>query len=319
MKKVFITGISGFVGSHLAELLRDRGDYDVYGTVFGSGNVIEGIDPSHLLPLNLLEKDTVAHVVETIQPAWVFHLAALTSPAISLSEPGKTISNNVEAQVNVFEALKGKDWVERVLVVGSAEEYGRVRPEDVPIDELIPLRPMNPYAVSKIAQDFLGLQYFQTYHLPVVRVRPFNHTGERQTPLFVVPAFAEQIAKIEKGLQEPVVKVGNLEAIRDFTYVKDMAAAYLLVMQKGNLGDVYNLGSGVGHAISEVLHRLLDLTDVEIRVEQDPQRMTPSDVPKLVCQADKFVQLTGWKIEVGFEQMLGHVLDYFRNQITGNK
>ena len=315
MKKVFITGISGFAGSHLAEYLATQETYDVYGTVFGDGYRVPLIPRDHFISLDLTDREQTIAVVKKIQPEWIFHLAALSSPALSFQDPVKTMTNNIEAELNLFLAALEVAGLERILVVGSAEEYGKVAKNDLPINETVALNPLSPYAVSKIAQDFLGLQYFLSRRLPVIRVRPFNHTGERQTPVFVVPAFAKQIAEIEAQKIEPVMRVGNLTASRDFTDVKDMVRAYVEAMEQGELGDVYNLGSGRGVAIQEVLNSLLVMSSISIEIKQDPQRLVPADVPELVCDATKFIRLTGWKTEIPFQDTLKRVLNYWRQQV----
>ena len=201
-----------------------------------------------------------------------------------------------------------------MLVIGSNEEYGAPRSNELPLTEENPLRPNNPYAVSKVAQDFLGLQYYLSYGLPVVRVRPFNHTGPGQSPRFVVPAFASQIARIEAGLQEPVMKVGNLEAARDFTDVRDMVQAYHLAATQGKPGEVYNLASEQPQSVREMLEMLLSYAQVEIRVERDPNRYRPVDVPVVYGSSEKFHRLTGWTPQIPFEQTLQDTLAYWREQ-----
>jgi GDP-4-dehydro-6-deoxy-D-mannose reductase len=315
MKKIaFITGLSGFAGSHLAEYLQKTGEYEIFGTVFGDGYRAGGIPDDHFIPLNLMDREKTIKTVQDVQPQWVFHLAALSSPAKSFADPRATMTNNIEAEINILDATRQVKAIEKILIVGSAEEYGKVLESDLPIDEDTPLNPLSPYAVSKIAQDFLGLQYFLSYNLPVVRVRPFNHTGERQSEMFVVPAFAKQVAEIEAQKQPPVLKVGNLEAFRDFTDVLDMVRAYVLAMEKGLPGEVYNLGSGREIQIKQVLDELLKLAAITIMVEPDPNRMLPSDVPKLKCDAAKFKTLTGWQAERPFIQTLDRVLNYWRQR-----
>jgi len=315
MRRVLITGLTGFAGSHLAELLVNLGGYAVFGTIFGETKVVTGLPKEQAIKLDLRDKEATLRVVKEVDPEWIFHLAALTSPAQSFADPTGVITNNIEAQINLLEAARKLTGIKKILVVGSAEEYGKVSLSGLPINENVPLKPLNPYAVSKISQDFLGLQYYLSYKLPVVRVRPFNHTGERQPPLFVVPAFAKQIAEIEAGLLEPVVKVGNLEAIRDFTDVKDMVRAYVLAVEKGEEGEVYNLGSGRGVKIRQVLGELLALAKKPIRVEQDPARLMPVDVPQLVGDSRKFYNLTGWQPQIAFRETLARVLDYWRSKI----
>jgi GDP-4-dehydro-6-deoxy-D-mannose reductase len=201
-------------------------------------------------------------------------------------------------------------------VIGSNEEYGRPAKGELPFTEQSPLRPANPYAVSKVTQDLMGLQFHLAYGMHVVRMRPFNHTGPGQSPRFVVPAFASQIARIEAGLQEPVMKVGNLAASRDFSDVRDIVRGYHLAITRGEPGEVYNLASGQPHSISVLLETLLSLTDAKIRVETDPDRYRPVDVPVVYGSAEKFHQLTGWMPEFSFEQTLEDTLDYWRAEVA---
>jgi GDP-4-dehydro-6-deoxy-D-mannose reductase len=309
-KHVLVTGASGFVGKHLIRLLLD-GDYVVHAAVFGGA-----LDITHdrLFPvsLDLTSKDSIDEVVRTTQPDWVFHLAALSSPAASFSDGNKTVVNNIVAQANVLSAVMNFAPHARILVIGSAEEYGHVDANQLPINESCPLRPMSPYAVSKLTQDFMGLQHYLSYRTDIVRVRPFNHVGEWQVEQFVLPAFAKQVALIEAGKQEPVIHVGNLSATRDFTDVKDMVRAYEKALQFGVSGEVYNLGSGREVAIQQLLDLLLSHATLPITVVQDPNRMQPSDVPRLCCDSQKFEQLTGWKAEIPLEDTIVRVLDYWR-------
>lgn len=311
MKKVLITGVSGFVGSHLVELLLAK-EYELHGTVFGSGNEVAGVKT---YAADLTNLEATEKVIQEVAPDWVFHLAALSSPAASFGDGNQTLNNNIIAQANLLDSLVKHEIKARVLIVGSAEEYGKVDEASLPIDEHCPLRPMSPYAVSKIAQDFMGLQYYLSYGLECIRVRPFNHVGERQPPVFVLPAFAKQVAMIEAGKQEPVMMVGNLTATRDFTDVKDMVGAYELAMMRGEPGEVYNLGSGNEVAIEDLLQFLLDQAKVKIEVKQDPARMQKSDVPRLKANASKFSSLTGWKAEIPFFSTVTRVLDYWRQTI----
>jgi GDP-4-dehydro-6-deoxy-D-mannose reductase len=205
-----------------------------------------------------------------------------------------------------------------VVVVGSSEEYGAVQPEHLPIDEETPFRPMNPYAVSKVAQDMLGLQYYLSHKLDAVRTRPFNHIGPRQGLGFVVPDFASQIARIEAGRQEPVLRVGNLDAERDFTDVRDVVRAYHLLAVHGQSGQVYNIGSGKAHAVQEILDCFLAQSRVKITVAHDPERMRPSDIPKVVCDYGKLNACTGWEPAIPFEQSLVDVLNDWRGRIEHN-
>ena len=309
MPKAFITGINGFVGTHLNNLLSQEG-VDVYGTV-KPGNE-ESLD-DHLFPVDLLDFDRMREVIGSVEPDYIYHLAALTSPAESFKNPALTMTNNISGQLNVLDAVKTLQLMQtKVLVVSSAEVYGAAQEHDLPINEETPLRPRSPYAVSKIAQDFLGYQYFVSQQVKSIRVRPFNHIGPYQGPFFAVPTFAKQIAEIEKGIKEPILKVGNLDSRRDFTDVRDIVKAYSLLMEKGIDGEVYNIGSGHSHAISEILDMLLSFSSEKIVVETDPELMRPADIPELRCDYHKLHHTTGWKPEIPLETSLRDTLDYWR-------
>lgn len=315
--KALITGISGFVGTHLTRYLLEHTDWQIAGTVFGPyGSIKPWWDRLEIYPAELSRLEVVAFIVEQAQPDFIFHLAAQPLVSLSYRDPWGTLENNIRMQLNILQALVELQMLDcRVLVVGSSEVYGPVKPEELPIRETQPFRPANPYAVSKIAQDMLGLQYHLTHGLQAIRVRSFNHIGPGQRPGFVVPDFAQQIAAIEAGQSPPVMRVGNLAARRDFTDVRDVVRAYHLLIAQGEPGEVYNIGSGQSHAIQEVLDTLLSLSKVEIAVEPDPARMRPSDVPDVVCDAGKLRRQTGWRPAIPFEQSLADVLDYWRERV----
>jgi len=315
--KALITGISGFVGSHLAEYLLANTDWEVAGTVYGPyDNIANLCGALELYPAELSRLDVMTFVLEQSQPDAVFHLAAQPLVSVSRRDPWGTIETNVRMQLNVLEGVARVKPECRVLAVASSEEYGLVSKEDLPIDEDTPLRPLSPYAVSKVAQDLLGLQYHLTHKLDVVRVRPFNHIGPRQRIGFVAPDFASQVARVERGLQPPVIEVGNLEARRDFSDVRDVVRAYHLLVTQGRAGQVYNVGSGESHAVQDILDTLLSMTDVEIEVRQDPKRMRPSDVPEVICDATRIRQDTGWQPAISFEQSLADILNFWRQEVT---
>jgi GDP-4-dehydro-6-deoxy-D-mannose reductase len=314
--KALITGISGFVGSYLAEYLLDHTDWQVAGTVFGPyANIADLCGRLELYPAELSRLDVVTFILEQAKPDVIFHLAAQPLVVVSRQDPWGTIETNIHVQLNVLEGVAQVKPDCRVLVVGSAEEYGLVSEEDLPIDEDTPLRPLSPYALSKIAQDLLGLEYYLTHRLHVVRVRPFNHTGPRQRVGFVAPDFARQIAAVERRLQPPVIQVGNLTARRDFSDVRDVIRAYVMAITRGEPGQVYNVGSGQSHSIQEVLDTLLALSQASIQIQPDLQRMRPSEVPEMVCDATRLRRQTGWQPEISFESSLRDVLDYWRTEI----
>jgi GDP-4-dehydro-6-deoxy-D-mannose reductase len=313
--RALITGVGGFDGSHLSDYLLSETDWRVLGCV------LPGWDCSHLdrritcIEMDLRDREAVRAMLERVAPDVIFHLAAQAFVPVSWQDPWDTLENNIRAEANILDGLVKLGAKPRVMVVGSNEEYGLVRPHELPLREDNPLRPSNPYAVSKMAQDFLGLSYFLSHGLPVVRVRPFNHIGPRQSEGFVAPAFARQIALIEVGRQEPAVRVGNLDVQRDFTDVRDVVRAYYLVVTQGQAGEVYNIGSGRPRAVKTLLETLLSLSAVQIRVEFDPERMRPSDTPVAYCDASKLRAATGWEPIIPFEQTLRDVLDDWRVRI----
>lgn len=314
--RVLITGAGGFAGSHLAEHLRHRPDLEVWGVDRGGTREADYLPPYHALVADLRDPAETRAVIHDIRPERIFHLAGQAFVGESWADPWATLETNLRAQVNLCEAVLAEGLRPRVLVLGSMEEYGRVRPEELPISEAQPLRPDSPYGVSKVGQDLLGLQYFLSRGLPVVRVRPFNHIGPRQSPKFVAPAFASQIAAIEAGRQPPVLHVGNLGARRDFTDVRDMVRAYALALEHGEPGEVYNLGSGRSRSIQELLDCLLDFSTCPITVEIDPARLRPSDIADVVCDATAFRGRAGWEPRIPFEQSLRDLLDFERQKLT---
>lgn len=312
--KVLITGIGGFVGGHLARHLLEQSETTVIGvSIFPPEQHADiaalGIK---LYQVDLNDEEAVFNLLRESRPDQIYHLAAQTFVPESFENPWQTLSNNIHSQLNILHAMVKLDLDARILVVGSGEEYGVVLPSEVPIDENQPLRPASPYSVSKVTQDMMGLQYYLSHDVAAIRVRPFNQIGPGQSKLFVAPAFASQIAAIEKGEQEPVVYVGNLEARRDFTDVRDMVRAYRLILTHGEPGDVYNIGSGEAHSIQELLDILLNLSTAAIEVRVDPARLRPVEVPVIICNADKIKAITGWQPAYTFEQSLADVLADWR-------
>src|SRR6185436_7051616 len=237
----------------------------------------------------------------------------------SWTAPNETLTTNIVGQTNLFEAVRGLKLDPVVQIACSSEQYGLVLPGETPIKETNPLRPLSPYAVSKVGQDYLGYQYFQSYGLKVVRTRGFNHTGPRRGQVFVTSNFCSQVAAIELGLQEPVIRVGNIEAIRDFTDVRDMVRAYWLAVTKAKPGEVYNIATGEGISIQALLDKILALSTVEVKIEVDPDRLRPSDVEILIGDASKFRADTGWEPRIPFEQTLRDLLDYWRRTLEARQ
>jgi len=315
--KVLITGITGFVGSHLADFLLVKGNIEVYGIERWRSRTenIEHIkDKITLMGCDIRDASSVKKLIEKIKPDKIFHLAAQSFVPTSWHAPQETLTTNIIGELNVFEAVRELKMNPFIQIAGSSEEYGLIKENELPIKETNLLRPLSPYAVSKVGQDLLGYQYYKSYGLNIIRTRGFNHSGPRRGEVFVCSDFAIQIAKIEKKKQEPVIHVGNLEAIRDFTDVRDMVKAYWLATEKGKPGEVYNICSGKGYKIKKVLDILLSLTKEKIEIRQDPKRMRPSDVPVLVGDSAKFRKATGWKPEIPFEKTLEDLLNYWRER-----
>jgi len=315
-RTILITGISGFVGSHLSEKLLALGA-DVHGIIrrrSNAENIAAVKDKLKLHNGDISDAHSTTSIVREVQPSVVFHLAAQSFVPLSWQAPLETISTNITGTLNVLEAIRKVDTVHRMQFAGTSEEYGFVRPEESPITEKNELRPLSPYGVSKVACDMMCFQYAHSYKIPVIRTRAFNHVGPRCQD--VAPSnFACQIAKIAAGKQPPVVKVGNLEAVRDFTDVRDMTTAYMLAIEKCDVNEPYNIGSGKGWKMSEMLDLLIKISGVKIKIEQDPARMRPSDVMSLVCDSTKFRKKTGWAPEIRFEQTLKDILGCWKSNV----
>ena len=314
--RALITGVTGFVGSHLAEYLLSK-NAEVFGTARWRSqtiNINHIQDQIQLVECDLRDYASVKRVLSDTHPDQVYHLAAQSFVHSSWHAPEETLTTNILGQLHLLEALRDLKINPPSMVACSSEEYGLVKPEETPIKETNPLRPLSPYAVSKVGQDLLAYQYHQSYGTHVIRTRAFNHDGPRRGKVFATSNFAYQIAQIEKGKAEPVLRVGNLEALRDFTDVRDMVRGYVLAVEKGEPGEVYNLCSGKAYSIRQVVDMLLGMAKVPVRVEQDPARMRPSDVPILLGDYSKFHAVTGWEPTIPFEQTMQDLLDWWRGQ-----
>lgn len=314
--KVLITGVAGLVGSYLAEYLIGQGGFEVHGALrwrSNKENIAAFEDDLLVHECELRDAHAVLRLVKDIRPERIYHLASQSNVAASWNAPRETLVNNITAQLNILEAVRLLGLVEtRIHIAGSSEEYGSVYLHEVPVKETNQLRPLSPYGVSKVAQDTLAYQYHKGYGLHVIRTRAFNHIGPRQGDAFVASGFARQIVEIETGKKKPVMLVGNLEAKRDFTDIRDMVKAYALALERCSPGEVYNIGSGTGYMIKEILNRLLGMTKVVIEVRQDASRMRPSDVPVMVSDSSKFRRETGWQPEIALEKSLFDLLQYWR-------
>jgi GDP-4-dehydro-6-deoxy-D-mannose reductase len=318
MKRVLITGITGFVGNHLATHFLSQKNYEVIGTYrseSGLASLEDSKDNIKVIRVDLNDPKAVEETITSIKPDYLCHLAAQASPAKSFSHPLETLTNNIASELSILEVLRKHALPTRVLIISTGDIYGIVKPADIPIDENTPMRPGTPYAVSKITQDYLSLQYYLAYQIDIVRVRPYNHVGPGQKAGYVISDFAKQIAEIEAGKQDPVLSVGNLDAGRDFTDVRDVVKAYELALLKGESGEAYNIGSGKSYKIADVLDTLISLSKEKIDVKVDSSKFRPIDVPKIVCDTSKFRNLTGWKPEIPFEKTLQDILDYWRTVV----
>jgi GDP-4-dehydro-6-deoxy-D-mannose reductase len=318
--RVLITGITGFVGSHLAEYALALGA-EVWGSCRWRSKT-ENIDHIrerlHLVECDLRDLSSVQHLVEQAAPDYIVHLAAQSFVASSWHTPAETLYTNAVSQVNLLEAIRPRRAeAPRFLAIGSSEEYGQVFEDELPIRETNPLRPLSPYAVSKVTQDLMGFQYFKSYGLPIIRTRAFNHEGPRRGDVFVTSNFARQVAEIEAGKREPVIHVGNLEARRDYTDVRDIVRGYWRLLEAGEPGEVYNLCSGRPWTIQAVLDFFLSRSRLPgITTKVDPARLRPSDVPVLHGDASKIEKMVGWRPEIPFEKTLEDTLQFWRERVS---
>jgi GDP-4-dehydro-6-deoxy-D-mannose reductase len=320
-KRVLITGVSGFVGSHLLDLLASKeAIYELYGIVRERSpleNIRHNLDSIKLINCDLINQSTVLNVVKEIEPDQIYHLAGESSVKLSWCGALSMVNNNIIATLNILEALRTENRREtRVLLACSSEEYGLVSEDDIPIKEETPLRPASPYGVSKAAVDMFGFQYYRSYGLKVIRVRAFNHTGPRRAPIYALSDFAKQIAETEKGIRERKVHVGNLSATRDYTDVRDVVRGYEMAMEHCEPGDVYNLCSSKGYKIGALLESLTKLSTCTIEIVQDKERMRPVDLPIIVGDNSKFTKATSWGPRIGIERTLEDLLNYWRKQLT---
>lgn len=313
--RVLVTGASGFVGPHAVRALADAG-HEVWTTDRreASSEPQEAPAERHRI-CDLTQAPRVLELVREVRPEAVLHLASVSSVAQSLRHPRHALLNNLMATCSVLEALRDMPGT-RALLVGSAEQYGNAAPEELPLREEHPFRPASPYAVSKVAQEHLALQYHDTWGVDVVLTRSFNHTGPGQNPDFALPAFAQQIVQAERGAGEPRLRVGNLEVQRDFLDVRDVARAYALLLEHGQNGCAYNVCRGVAHRLRDLVDAMVRRASVEIRVEIDASRLRPADLLVLRGDPTRLQERTGWTPRHSMEQTLGDVLDDWRQRLA---
>ncbi len=319
MEKVLITGITGFVGSHLSEFLLAK-KLEIYGIErwrSRTENINHITDKLKLIKADMRDAHSIEQVISKIEPDYIFHLAAQSYVPMSWNAPADTLETNVIGTVNLFEAIRKSKINPKIHVAGSSEEYGMVYKNELPIKETNPLRPLSPYGVSKVSQDVLSYQYNKSYGLKIVVTRAFNHTGPRRGDVFVTSNFAKQVVEIEKGKKKPIIEVGNLEAKRDFSDVRDVVRAYWLAINKCDFGEAYNICSGKAISMKELLDLILSMSKVKgIKIVKDPARMRPSDVPVLLGDCSKFKKKTGWKPEIPFEKTMEDLMNYWRDIIV---
>ena len=325
MERILITGITGFVGSHLADLALEK-NCEVFGlkrwNLSRLRNVKHLIDKINWIDCDITDPVSVKKAIEKANPDKIFHLAAESFVSPSWDHPTHYMDVNYKGTVNILEAIRELKINPRILIPGSGEEYGEIPENELPITEKTTLIPVNPYAVTKIAQDLISHVYHITYGLNVIRVRAFNHEGPRRDNVFGIPWFAYQIAKIEKGLQEPIIKTGHIEDKRNFTHIRDMVEAYWVAIEKCIPGELYLIGSDEPEKIytyRQVVEILIKLSSVnDIKIERDEKYVRPTSVPRLIGDTSKFRELTGWSAKIPIEKILQDTLDYWRDYVKND-
>jgi GDP-4-dehydro-6-deoxy-D-mannose reductase len=308
--RILITGISGFVGNHLAHhLLEESAEAEVHGTALDAQTIPDTI----YHPMNLKDEGDTAELIADVRPDQIYHLAATAVVHRSFDAPWET--NNIRIQLNVTLGCIAAGIAPRMLIVSSGEVYGVDQPVDHPTAEDAPMRPANPYGVSKVTQDMLGLQYFLSHQLPIMRARPFNHIGPGQNLGFVTADFASQIAKIEAGLQEPIMRVGEISTERDFTDVRDIVRAYRLIVQRGTPGEVYNVAAGRTYSIRHILNTMLSYSSAKIQVQTNSAGLHSSGVRRSWGDPTRLRQATGWLPRIPIEETLRDVLNDWRQRV----
>jgi len=327
-EKVLVTGITGFVGSHLADMLLEKDECEVFGlkqwNLTRMRNVRHVIDKIIWYDCDVTDAIAVRNILKDIKPDKIYHLAAESAVAPSWNHPTHYMNVNYNGTVNLLDAMRELDINPRFLIPGSGEEYGDIKEEELPIDENTVLRPVNPYSVTKIAQDLIGYVYYRSYALNVIRTRAFNHEGPRRDNFFGIASYAYQIARIEQKKQEPIIRVGYLDDRRNFMHIKDLVDAYYLAMEKCTPGELYVIGAEDPrhiHTFREVLNMLIDISNLDndkVQIVTEPQFVRLTNVPRLVGDIRKFRELTNWSPKIPFEKILVDTLEYWREFVMND-
>ena len=313
MEKALIIGAAGFVGGYLIDFAAESMRWEVIATKLSSENL--STKYAKVFDLDIMNIDDVNSLIARQHPDYIFHLAAQSSVALSWIKPDLTVDVNIKGSLHILEAVRKLNYKPRLLMVGSGEEYGYVKKEELPIREDNVIRPGNIYAITKACQNMLGNIYSKAYGMDIIMVRAFNHIGPGQSELFVVSDFCKQVVECEKGLRVPVIKVGNLDAKRDFTDVRDIVRAYVMLMKYGESGEIYNVGSGRCVPIHDILEKIIDNATVPIQVEVDEQRLRPNDIPIIQADVDKLCRTIGWNPQISLNDTICDMLEYWRINI----
>ena len=313
--RALIIGGSGFVGAYLIRHLKELGQEVAVTKMPGERLERSDSDGIQVLDLDILDEQAVWQALASVQPDTVYHLAAQSSVAVSWERPKLTADVNIRGCISVLEAVRAQKKQIRVLLIGSGEEYGKILPQELPVCEDHPVRPDSIYAVTKACQNMIGAVYARAYGMQVVMVRAFNHIGPGQSPVFVVSDFCRQTAQIEAGSKEAVIRAGNLEARRDFTDVRDVVRAYALLAERGKAGETYNVGSGHAVRIGDILKMIVQQSKLPVRVESDPKKFRPLDVPVVEADIGRLQKDTGWEAAISLQQTLRETLDAWRRAV----
>lgn len=311
--KALIIGGAGFVGRYLIDHLTKDLKWDVFVTKLDKETIDE--KDCKVYNLDILDLSKTKELIQDINPDYIFHLAAQSSVSVSWQNPNLTVDVNINGCINILEVVRSLKITPKILLVGSAEEYGKINDDADVVKESHSVNPSNIYAVTKACQNMIGKIYSDAYNMDIVMVRSFNHFGPKQAPIFVVSDFCKQVAEIEKNLKNPVIKVGNLAVFRDFTDVRDIVRAYSLLVQKGVKGETYNVGSGKAIEIKYILNLILEESQYKIKIEQDENKFRPVDIPVIQADISKITNTTGWQPQIDIKTTIRDTLNYWRNVI----